>query len=86
MAKVDLIVRPVSSGTLSQGPSWYYLASSDIWALEVSVEQEVEVERDVLVWIVDADIHVEFLFAQDEPVEKGLWVSQRGEGLAKDSS
>lgn len=45
-----------------------YLTPSDVRALEVSVEKQVEVERHVLAGVVHAHVHVELLFAQDEPV------------------
>ena len=45
-----------------------YLTPPDVRTLEVRVKEQVEVEGDVLARVVDADVHVELLLAQDEAV------------------
>ena len=44
------------------------LTPSDVWALEVRVEEDVEVKGRLLAGVVDADVEVELLLPQDDPV------------------
>lgn len=45
-----------------------YLTSPHVGHLEIGVQQQVEGEGDVLARVVDDDVEVKLLFAQDEPV------------------
>ena len=62
---------------------FHYLASSDIWTLEVGVEQEVEVERDVLARVVDANVHVKFFLPEDETVAHSEGAVPHGAGVIR---
>ncbi len=44
----------------------YYLTPSDIWTLEVGVKQKIEIERNVFVGIVNANVHVQLLLAENQ--------------------
>jgi hypothetical protein len=46
-----------------------HLTSSHIRALEVGVQQQVEVEGDVLVGVVDADVQVQFFLSENQSEE-----------------
>ena len=60
------------------------LTPSDVWALEVGVEEHVEVEGRLLAGVVDADVEVELLLPQDDPVgDAELVLGRRGANLGQ---
>ena len=61
------------------------LTASDIWALEVRVEENVEVEGRLLAGVVDADVEVELLLPQDDPVGDAELVLGRREARERSS-
>lgn len=44
------------------------MAAADVGHLQVRVQEQIEGEGDVLAGVVDADVEVQLLLAQDQPV------------------
>jgi len=57
------------------------LTPADVWAFEVSVQQQVEGEGDIFARIVDADVEVQFFLAQDQPVGQAKSANQKVETM-----